>query len=357
MNLKPKVLHCAMHSPQYSSEGITKGFEQNGYEVIQFNWQPERFSNGIDGMRRKLLFMAEANMPDLIFLHIQVPDVLDIETVKKLQQISPVVNYTFDVRNPDKSQWLYDIAPHITLSCFACQEDIDYCRSIGVNNVCLIQSSADYDIYKKLPLNEERKGVVFIGNNHLNTNLEFPLAQERFDMVELLEKAFPNDFKCYGMKWKQSQYINPQDEINIYNRSLISVCQNNFDRVGYSSDRLFRSMACGTMVLTKYVKGLEKLFERGVHLDWWENFTELHWLISNYLKDSDEAKAIGESGRIFVIENHTWSNRIAEVKYHVSKILNVIPLDEMKKGLPDYWKPYGSNDDLIEIPNNRNNYQ
>lgn len=367
MNLiKQKVLHVAIDSPQYSSAGINKGFENNDYEVIQFNWQSERFSNGLEGMRRKLLFMAEVNMPDLFFLHIQNPDILDIETVKKLQQIAPVVNYTFDVRIPEKSQWLYDLSPLITLTCFGCQEDVDYCRSIGVNNVCLIQSSCDMDIYRKLPLKKERKGIVFIGNNHVNTNLEFTLAQERVDMVNFLEEQYPNDFKVHGMNWKQSQYINPQEEINLYNRSEIAISHNNFDRQGYSSDRIWRIISTGTFCLTKYFKGIENIFQKEIHLDWWNNFDELKTLIDFYLNDKEERQAIAEMGMNFVLENENWSKRIALIKYNVYKVLNVIPIAEIEANIfnqetinrrlqelkPEYWKPYGSNDDLIEIPNN-----
>jgi hypothetical protein len=318
---KPKLLHCAIDSPQYSSKAISEGFVNNGFEVIQFNWQMERFSNGLLPMRLKFLELAKQTKPELIFLHIQNPDIFDIETLKELQSIAPVINYTFDVRSKEGSQWLYDAAAHISLTCFACMEDVNHCKELGIHNTTLIQSSCDFDIYKKLPIIGGRRGVVFIGNNYVNTNLNFELAEERAEMVAMLKEKFPNDFKVYGMNWGSSFYTNPQHEVTIYNKASIAICQNNFDREGYASDRLFRAASCGAMVLVKHFKGIENMgFTNWKNLAIWNDLYDLEILVNNYLSDREEAKAIGEAGRLFVAENHSWTGRTKEILKKVGAI-------------------------------------
>jgi len=51
-------------------------------------------------------------------------------------------------------------------------------------------------------------------------------------------------------------------------------------------------MASGSFCLTHHFPGIEKVFERGVHLDWFENFDEMLDLVDKYLKDDEERKAI-----------------------------------------------------------------
>jgi Glycosyl transferases group 1 len=309
-----KILHIANVAPQYSADGIKKGFIDNGYEYVMFNWQEERFSlRSLILMRKKLIELALAEKPDLIFAHVQNQEAFDDTTWQILSNIGFVVNYTFDVRTTEESEWLYALAPKIGLTLFACFEDVFTCRDRGIENVGVLQSSIDMDWYKKIEV-EKKYDVSFIGNNYLNTNLNFELPQERYDMVQFLKQNYGKRFLYEGMNWEQSKIVNPQQEVEIYNQSKIAINQNNFDRVGYTSDRLWRIMACGCFCLTKYFVGIENLFVRGVHLDWWEDFEQLKELIDFYLGDDDKRNWIASTGMELVRTQHNWTNRIAELK-------------------------------------------
>jgi hypothetical protein len=312
-----KVLHIALIAPQYTADGIKKGFVDNGYEYVQFNWQSERFNFGIEGMEKHLVEKSLSERPDLIFIHIQhdevLEKVLDETTLQILNNIGFVVNYTFDVRVPEEMEAMYRIAGKVGLTLFASHEDVFECKARGIENVEVMQSSVDMNWYKKIEI-EKKYDVSFIGNNYLNTNLNFELPRERYDMVKFLEKNYGNKFLCQGMNWETSKVVNPQEEIEIYNQSKIAINQNNFDRIGYTSDRLWRIMACGCFCLTKHFIGIENFFVRGVHLDWWEDLDQLKELIDFYLDDNDKRNWIAESGMDLVRAQHSWTNRIAELK-------------------------------------------
>lgn len=319
MITKPVVLHCAIDSANYSSDGINKGFIQNGYEVIAFNWQQYRFKHGsIESVREEILRLAKLHKPELIFLHIQNSSILDEPTLIELSKISFTINYTFDVRSKEDTEWMYKLAPFVGLTLFACKEDTDECISMGIENTSYIHSSCDIDIYKPLDLPSHIRSkypeIVFIGNNYEPTNLKFELAQQRVEMVDMLRSSFGERFKEYGLNWKENKVINPQEEINIYNSCKIVIAQNNFNRYGYTSDRLFRAMSCGALCLTSHYNGIENDFTKGVHLDWWHTIDYLEELVKYYLEHIELRHQIADTGRVFVIQNHTWANRVYDIK-------------------------------------------
>jgi spore maturation protein CgeB len=182
--------------------------------------------------------------------------------------------------------------------------------------VMVLQSSADPDIYKPGGT-KERKGIVFIGNNFLNTNHQFPLSKERVDMVEFLKKEFPNDFKVYGNNWGDSHITvfkdDKNEEVDLYQSALISVNHNNFNHTSYTSDRLWRSVFSGSLCITKYFKGVEKLFDMYNQVECWNTLGELKRLIEHYLSHPESAIRNASGAREHALANHTWSSRVKEM--------------------------------------------
>ncbi len=315
-----KCLFVNIESGAYSAEAMREGFRNNGYEVIDFKWQIERFNNGLEGMRINLFNTATSEKPDLIFLHIQLSGVISTELAKSLQAIATTVQYTFDVRSKEESEWMYDIAKVITHSFFACQEDVNNCKELGITKTSVLQSSFSPEIYVNYQeldsgFKKQEGTVCFIGTNYVGTNLKYPLAQERYDMVQFLKKNYGDYFFYAGMNWETSQIFNPQQEVNKYNTTAIAISQNNFEAELYTSDRLWRIIATGCLCITKYFKGIETIFERGVHLDWWHTFEELKSKIDYYLTNSEERERIAKAGMSVVRNNHTWTDRIRMVRY------------------------------------------
>lgn len=309
------VLHIGLKSSTYSPEGMEKGFRAVGFtEYTFFDWQAVRLDCGILGCQSRMIGAAMQLEPDVVFMHLQNPSILDQETAIELSKHGFVVNYSFDCREKKEMQWMYVLAPHIGLTLFSCEEDAADCK---VGAAAVLQSSCDMDWYKRLPM-ERNNDVVFIGGNYAPTNLVFPLAQQRAEMVKFLKENIPT-FEEYGMNWDLSQYINPQQEIAIYNQSAIAINQNNFLREGYTSDRLWRAMATGIFTITSYFPGIEKIFEKGKHLEWFHNFEELKELIEYYLSNPLKREKVASDGSLWVRNFHSWKNRFEEMKGLIRK--------------------------------------
>lgn len=307
------VLHIAIIAPGgYSNAGLMKAFFENWFsEYTCFDYQEKIFNSDKEAMRRMLIQEAERLKPDLLFLQIQASDILDVQTFKRLSEISFTVNYTFDIRTSEQTEWLYNLAPVLGLICFSNQRDVNECKRRGYENVMCLQSSVDMEVYR--PAEKERSGVVFIGNNFENTSHNFPLSVERTAMVEFLQKTFPDQFKVYGGNWNGSPMIMQKEEIEVLQSAAIAINQNNFDEELYTSDRIWRTISCGALCLTKYFVGIEKLLTRYEHLDWWESFDELSEKVSFYLSNKILAEEMAEKGMAYARVNHTWAARVKEM--------------------------------------------
>jgi len=73
----------------------------------------------------------------------------------------------------------------------------------------------------------------------------------------------------------------------------------------YYPYRLVNTMAVGTFALATYTPGLEKLFTRRVHLDWYKSYKELAHLIHYWLAHEKEREKIALQGRRHVLKNFT----------------------------------------------------
>jgi len=314
------VLHIRLDSPGYNCNAMETAFRSCGYEYYGLKWQEFRFEFGIEKLRSEVVKTAALLKPTIIFCHLQNPEAFSVETFQELSKHSFVINYTFDVRHKDEMKWMYDVAPHIGYTFFGCMEDVWNCMALGINNTGHLHSSVDMNLYKP---KEGQKAyafdVVFCGNRYDNSNLKFPLAAERQQMISVLSERYKGRFMSYGLG-QQGGLIKPEVEANVYNFSRIAINQNNFQLNDYTSDRLFRIMASGTMCITKYFPGIEKVFKNAVHLVWWHNFQELTDYIDHYLSDEKERLAVAAMGTQLVRENHGWEDRIAQMEKIIGEL-------------------------------------
>lgn len=348
------VLHVGLDAVSHSKEGLRKGFLAAGFtEYHFFNWQTVQLNEGILGCQARMIQAAKNILPDLIFIQIQLPGILDEETVTELSKCGFAVNYTFDVRDAERTEWMYELAPYFGLTLFACKEDADEARRRGINNVGNIHSSCDPDLYRPLEVpcdcschkdhgpgnymnhivacceggvlkGEKRRqrlqskygypDIVFIGNNYERTNLGFEKSKEREEMVNFMKKEFGDRFGTFGMNWgAQSRIINPDEEVRIYNSAKIVICHNNFYRTGYASDRQWRSMACGAAVVFHSYPGFEKDEESSDHPAW-RHTSHLLSICDELLHNERWRVQVGAECRIDFLQRHTWKHRIESIK-------------------------------------------
>jgi hypothetical protein len=309
-----RVFHIAIDSDTYNSDGIAKGFEQNGYVVDKYNWQQQRYELHTEGMNAHCVGTAILSNPDLIFLHCQNPEAFSEETVNQLRAIAPIVHYTFDVK--EDIRWHKSIAKYMAVTLFACHEDVNSCKADGIDNVAYMPSSADFDVYKPSLIMDQKKEtmppIVFIGSKYINTSLNYPKAQERQDMIDYMYENFPTKFMAFGQGQKGG-LTKKEQEIEIYNRAKIVITHNNFLRKGYCSDRDFRAVGCGPLVVHQFFEGVKEMF--GWHTAVWADFQDLKYTCDYFLRENktEERERIANKDREHVLSNHTWGERVKQI--------------------------------------------
>lgn len=84
-----------------------------------------------------------------------------------------------------------------------------------------------------------------------------------------------------------------------------------FDYPDYWSDRVYETLGRGGFLIHPYVQGMERQFEDGKHLRFYEfgNFGQLRELIDYYLEHDDEREQIRRAGHEHVKANHTYRHR------------------------------------------------
>lgn len=313
--IKPSVLFVGIYSADFNSDSMVRAFRELGYDVAAVNWQSIRYTNGTDYLNHFVLSEAKRVSPEFVFMHIQNPDAIYVETFSELQKIAPVVHYTFDIRLEIVfSEWYKKIAKLVSLTCFACDDDVADFKKEGIDNVIRIHSSCDMDVYKPFPLPIEKINqypeIVFIGNNHSRLRVQLPLAHERVGMVQFMEKAFGARFGAFGIGWNNSKNIYAQEEALVYNSCKIAITHNHFELDGYCSDRSWRAMACGAFTIHRHYQGVDK------DLYWpttWKTFEELEKQCNRALNDPLFVMQIKKSNTYETRTKHRWKDRFEKI--------------------------------------------
>lgn len=320
------VLHVGITAPTYSSEAITKSFVDVFGECVYFDWQAHRFNYGIEKMRENIFKASYEANPDIIFLHLNHNnEVLSIDNVKELSKIGFTIWYTEDVR--DDISWFEKITPLIGVAIFTNINDVETLKSKGINNAQYLPVSYNNVWYKKTYNSGKYYGdIVFLGNNYVNTNMDFPQAKQRQEMIAVLKKEFGDKFQAYG-GGQENSMLNPQEAVECYNNAKIAIGHNNFNRKGYQSDRCLNSIGCGCFTLMQKYDGIENDFpfylpdaeypvsktQTGFH-----SWVYIHELISLCNRSDEDIKNISEYQYKEVTEKHTWYNRAKSIE----KIIN-----------------------------------
>lgn len=317
---RPVVLFAAIYAPTYNSDYMVRGFEEAGYRVCVINWQEVRFNEGTIGLAERLLMKANEEQPELIFLHIQNKDVLNKELLEQLNKISFTISYTFDCRSIEKTEWMYELAPYVGLTLFSNYLDVQMCKELGIFNVDVLHSSADFAHYRKGNIELTDVGeIVFIGNNYENSNMGFDKSKERREMVDFMKAEFGDKFRVYGQGWEGSKIVNQQEEVLIYNNAKIAITHNNYYRAGYQSDRAYRAMASGVFSILQYYPEINKDFNSQV-ISTWNSFEMLRDECIKYLKDDELRINKAEAGLLFVRNKCSWKERVLKLKSMIKKI-------------------------------------
>lgn len=307
-------------SPQTGMRNAFRTAAGDGGMFYEFDWHNIWQGYGVERVRELYVLLQEKLKPELTFLQLQTADILLKEQLTRSTGF--VMTWTGDMRVPLPKHYK-QTGEWVNVSAFSNEKDVLEMRAAGLPAE-FMQTGFSQDTFHERGDYKQPPEIVFFGNNYGN---HFPCSAERKELVRFLLNTYGSNAGVYGNNWmKVIRWKNERQECNIYNQSKIAVIQNHFHDVQrYTSDRLFRAMACGAFALCKYYPGIETDFEIGKHLDVWHNLTELKDKIAYYLNHELQRFEIAKAGMTLVHQKHTWDARIPEIlafmeKYPTRKI-------------------------------------
>lgn len=289
------------------------------FECVHFDWTTYGFNS--DLLQNNLLDEFNRFKPDIVFMHLQSGDVLNISTIQYIASNSIVVNWTGDVRYPLPLHYL-QIGRFINCTLFTNMNDVETCIENGVKADYL---QVGYDSTNFTPngdINENYQPIIFMGSNYINYQ-PFPLSQHRTEMVMQLKNKFGNYFGLYGNSWNglaNGNIDNYYEEGKAYRSCKVAINLSHFAYKRYSSDRLYRILGSGAFCLTHYYPEIEKEFIDGKDLVVWQSLEDLEDKINYYLANEEQRKIIAKSGHEKAINNHTWKSFAKNLKIITDKL-------------------------------------
>ena len=147
----------------------------------------------------------------------------------------------------------------------------------------------------------------------------------------------------FGTSWEKllpegmvaGEFINNEDLRKYYSgcKILVNDHWDDMAESGYISNRIFDALACGTVILTDKVRGIEEIFKEG--LFYYENADDMeekiYWITENYNK----ARSLAMNNAAGILKNHTFDNRAERILEVIREIherkTTFEPVSDMKK--------------------------
>lgn len=258
--------------------------------------------------------------PDIVFMHLQSGDVIEIPTVVEMAKTAIVFSWTGDVRYPLPQHYL-DMGKHIHSTLFTNVDDVDTCRANGVS-ADFLQVGFDSKRFNPLgAINPNQPEIVFLGSNYPSNH--FPLTNLRYEMVARLQGEFGNRFGFYGGGWDGAENGNITDyneEGKLYRSCKIAINLSHFAYKRYSSDRMFRILGSGAFCLTHHFPEIETDFKVGEELVVWDDLNDLVNKIHYYLANDRERARIALNGCFNARTKFTWHHFAQNLQEIANKV-------------------------------------
>lgn len=304
---KKKLLHISLG--QHNTE-MWRSFDRH-FNTTHYDWTLKQ--EHYHSLNADIIQLFNSLKPDVVFMQIQAPNVIDVETAKQMSKTSIVVNWTGDVRHPIPN-WYATIGKHIDATLFSNMYDVEVFNKLGIN-ANFLQVGCDENNFTSEGSKGNYPEIIFLGTNY--TNL-FPLSQFRKDMVQTLKHKYGNKFEVYGNGWKtitgSEYFLNSKQEAEAYRSCKIAINLSHFDYSRYSSDRMMRIMCSGAFCLSHHFKAIEHDYKLGKHLDSWKTIPELCNKIDIYLADNKNRTKIAADGCQYMRNKYTWNHFNIELK-------------------------------------------
>lgn len=138
-------------------------------------------------------------------------------------------------------------------------------------------------------------------------------VEDRGQIYADLKRKTNFNVQFYGPGF--NQFAEPDQFRNICSRSMIVLNMSRWPLEGYSSLRLWTSLACGSMVMTKRIPGMEKHLglHDDVHVVSFRDTKELIEKATYYLRHAGSREMIAENGYNFLLKYRQWKHTVDDI--------------------------------------------
>jgi spore maturation protein CgeB len=323
-----------------------------GHEIVYFDFMSLVEELGRDGMNRRLLEVAKAERPDLMFT-VMFLDEFDPAVVRKISAMPDTVTLNWFTDD----HWRFETFTRQWASTFnwavtTASSALPKYDAMGFRNVIKSQWACNPFLYRKLDL-PLKWDVTFVGQPH----------GDRPETIRYLRDA-GIDVRVWGRRWESGR-ISQDEMIRVFNQSRINLNLSNASRpvlhpptrverardsierhafgrvakrplrplvnaarrrrpdVGTAAaprvlpdqikGRNFEVPGCGGFLLTGNAQELDRYYEPGREIACFESREELLAKVVHYLERDDERAEIADAGLRRTLRDHTYSARLGEI--------------------------------------------
>jgi spore maturation protein CgeB len=331
------------------------------HDILYFDFATLIEEHGREWMNRRLLEVAKAEKPDLMFT-VLFTDELDPAVIREISENTDTVTLNWFCDD----HWRFETYSRYWVPCFnwvitTANSALPKYARLGHTNVIKSQWACNQFLYRKLDLPLERD-VTFVGQPHGN----------RREIIQALRNAGIN-VQVWGSGWESGR-LSQEEMIRVFNQSRINLNLSNasvpkstaktwagnlarrylsrsFDMVPFGSQvkeigktwlaairssmsfpayigrpdnfeqpyteqikaRNFEIPGCGGFLLTGRAENLEDYYEIDKAVVCFDKVDGLIEKIRYYLNREDERAAIAKAGYVRTLQEHTYLSRFDQI--------------------------------------------
>lgn len=331
-----RILHIALLSERDAQPALRQALTRLAApgEYIEVDWKP--LSDDPDGLRSAVLAAAGTLCPTLVFMQLQEPSAIDAAFVQ--QDLRPLCDPSCVIVNWDGDQFH---EPHDVARAWF----VRLGRACDTSLVCNTKHPQEYAKlgvrgagYLQIGLNDETvfvpdftkkdkvagiPRVVFLGCG------DERLYPERTKILRTLAYWLGPKFRAFGDNWTETDTfarprLTPEKEAAAYQGCRIALSQSiRADLPRYTSDRLFRAMACGALVLAEKFPDTDGLgLFHGINVLFYKDIYSLDYLLRAPREWRTPPDIMRRLAADLVHGSHLWIHRMRELAAIVETIRN-----------------------------------
>jgi spore maturation protein CgeB/SAM-dependent methyltransferase len=266
--------------------------------------------HGVTEMSRGLIEVAQRFKPDLVFI-VFYNDEFDPnnEALLRISDLewcgATIVGFFFDdIYRFDSHTRLRADVISACVTTLPESNDNPYVNNGYTDKVIYSSAGANPLYYHRRPVKEYKYDVSLFGLPHSNRRV----------IVERLKEA-GIDIATFGKGWSPTSRISFAEMLDVIQTSkiVLNPSQSAHGAPGQVKGRTFEVPACGRLLLTGPMDGLEKLYDIADEMPVFYDYADLIDKIRLFLANDKLREQVAENGWRRTMAEHTWEHRIQQI--------------------------------------------